>query len=179
MNDCEVLRYDYEIVRGVECCFRDQVECDNCPYKGIENCEAILKGEVATFLESKLETIDYILEQWNNAEKEIKGLKKSNRNWRRKVQRLRAENKLLIDNDVSNKYPICVLVEKGRIYTRTLEDYENLIGDISAEAYKECIKKVKENSKKTEIVCSGALITTNYAISAKSLNKLLKELIGE
>ena len=48
-----------------------------------------------------------------------------------------------------------------------------------AEAYKECIEKVKEKSKKTEIICSGALITTNYAISAKSLNKLLKELVGE
>ena len=44
-----------------------------------------------------------------------------------------------------------------------------------AEAYKECITKVKEKSKKTEIVCSGALITISYAISNKNLDNLLKE----
>lgn len=51
--------------------------------------------------------------------------------------------------------------------------------EVKSEAYKECIEKVKEKSKKTEIVCSGALITTNYAISAKNLNNLLKELVGD
>ena len=44
-----------------------------------------------------------------------------------------------------------------------------LIAEIKAEAYTECIAKVKEKSKKTEIVCSGALVTTDYAISKKTL----------
>lgn len=51
--------------------------------------------------------------------------------------------------------------------------------EIKAEAYKECIEKVKEKSKKSEIVCSGALVTTSYLISAKNLNNLLKELVGD
>ena len=54
-----------------------------------------------------------------------------------------------------------------------------LIAEIKAEAYTECIAKVKEKSQKTEIVCSGALVTTDYAISNKNLDKLLKELVGE
>lgn len=48
-----------------------------------------------------------------------------------------------------------------------------------AAAYKECIEKVKEKSKKSEIVCSGALVTTSYLISAKNLNNLLNELVGD
>lgn len=54
-----------------------------------------------------------------------------------------------------------------------------LTANVKAEAYKECIEKVKEKSKKSEIVCSGALVTTSYLISAKNLNNLLKELVGE
>jgi len=53
------------------------------------------------------------------------------------------------------------------------------LAEIKAEAYKECIEKVKEKSKKSEIVCSGALVATSYLISAKNLNNLLKELVGE
>ena len=83
-------------------------------------------------------------------------------------ERLKTENKLLIDNDVRNKYPNCVLVEKGRIYTRTLEDYDKLIGDIYAEAYKECIEKVK-------------WLWGNYSgyEFKMKLDNLLKELVGE
>lgn len=60
-------------------------------------------------------------------------------------ERLEKENKLLIDNDVSNKYPNCVLVEKGRIYTRTLEDYDKLIGDISTESYTDFAESLKKD----------------------------------
>ena len=51
--------------------------------------------------------------------------------------------------------------------------------NVKAEAYKEFAERLKEKSKKTEIVCSGALITTSYAISSKNLEILLKELVGE
>lgn len=60
-----------------------------------------------------------------------------------------------------------------------LDDAMKMYDTIKAEAYKECIEKVKEKSKKTEIVCSGALVTMSYAISNKNLNNLLKELVGE
>ena len=48
-----------------------------------------------------------------------------------------------------------------------------------AEAYKECIEKVKEHSNKTELVCSGALVRTDYTITDKELDNLLKELVGD
>ena len=80
---------------------------------------------------------------------------------------MKTENKLLIDNDVRNKYPNCVLVEKGRIYTKTLEDYDNLIGDISAEAYKECIERVKAENRK------------HLCLWDEQLDGIFKELVGE
>lgn len=86
-------------------------------------------------------------------------------------ERLKTENKLLIDNDVSNKYPNCVLVKKGRIYTKTLEDYDNLIGDISAEAYKEFARKLE-----SRIMWSPK---NHISITAKDVRNLLKELVGE
>ena len=60
-----------------------------------------------------------------------------------------------------------------------LDDLCKMHNIIKSEAYKECIEKVKEKSKKTEVVCSGALVTMSYAISNKNLDNLLKELVGE
>ena len=47
------------------------------------------------------------------------------------------------------------------------------------EAYKECIQKIKVKSKKEHLVCSGASLRTDYTITDKELNNLLKELVGE
>ena len=91
-------------------------------------------------------------------------------------ERLKAENKLLIDNDVSNKYPNCVLVEKGRIYTRTLEDYDKLIGDISAEAYKEFAERLKTEYAKG---MSWFKKKESYYVDVSDIDNLLKELVGE
>lgn len=44
-----------------------------------------------------------------------------------------------------------------------------------AEAYKECIERVKENSNKMELVCSGALVRTDYTITKETLDNLLNE----
>ena len=48
--------------------------------------------------------------------------------------------------------------------------------EIKAEAYKECIEKVKEKSRKTEVVYVDEIISIRYAISNKNLNIILKEL---
>lgn len=50
---------------------------------------------------------------------------------------------------------------------------------IKAEAYKECIQKIKVKSKKEHLVCSGASLRTDYTITDKELNNLLKELVGD
>jgi uncharacterized protein YutD len=59
-------------------------------------------------------------------------------------------------------------VEKGRIYTKTLEDYDNLIGDISIEACKEFWDKLKKHSTMDKRI-----------VSVASGDVLLKELVGD
>ena len=81
------------------------------------------------------------------------------------INRLQAENELLQAK--------CEGVQEANAILREYNE------TAKAEAYKECIEKVKESSRKTEIVCSGALIKTNYSISAKKLDNLLKELVGD
>ena len=73
--------------------------------------------------------------------------------------------------------------EQLRDYNENLQTantaLSNEILEAKAEAYKECIEKVKEHSNKTELVCSGALVRTDYTITKESLDNLLKELVGD
>ena len=60
------------------------------------------------------------------------------------VERLKRELDLVIENSISARYPHCVLCGNGAILTKSLEEYDELIADISAEAYKEFAEKAKE-----------------------------------
>lgn len=51
--------------------------------------------------------------------------------------------------------------------------------EIKAEAYKEFAERLKGNSNKRDFVCSGALVKTDYTITEKELNNLLKEMVGD
>lgn len=53
------------------------------------------------------------------------------------------------------------------------------IKTIKAEAYKECIEKVKERSCKLNLCHNEVVVKTDYQISGESLDNLLKELVGE
>lgn len=55
-------------------------------------------------------------------------------------------------------------------------DIGKLYSEIKAETYKECIEKVKEKAKATEVVYSGAFVRTDYTISNKDFDNLLKEM---
>ena len=78
--------------------------------------------------------------------------------------------------DLINRQKLEIERLKNQIFCigNECDAYKDILETAVTEAYKECIEKVKEKSKKTEIVCSGALITTNYTISAKNLDNLLK-----
>ena len=125
---------------------------------GCQNCDLIGKGCCSTCVNSLIKSF---IELFNRLQAEN--------------ERLKTENKLLIENDVSNKYPNCVLVEKGRIYTKTLEDYDNLIGDISAEAYKEFAEKLE--AEYTDFDAENEVILPENL--NKAISDLLKELVGE
>ena len=60
------------------------------------------------------------------------------------IERLQAENKLLLEKSLSTKFPLCVLYDNGAILTTSLSEYDKLIEDISTKAIKNFAKKVKE-----------------------------------
>ena len=88
------------------------------------------------------------------------------------INRLQAENERLKEDNETLKSCIAksfVVKAEG----------ENPLSYLKAEAYKECIEKVKERSSKMELVCSGALVRTDYTITKENLDNLLKEKVGE
>ena len=86
------------------------------------------------------------------------------------INRLQAENeRLFADNQ---KY-LSVMLWGNKKHKK------DCIKQIKAEAYKECIEKVKENSNKMDLVCSGALVKRDYTITEETLDNLSKELVGD
>ena len=69
------------------------------------------------------------------------------------INRQKAEIERLRDALIDNEYANCVAVKNGLIYTHTLDDYDNLIGDISAEAIKECLQEVVKRTKSYSCAC--------------------------
>lgn len=51
--------------------------------------------------------------------------------------------------------------------------------DIKSEVIKNFAEKLKEKSGKVEMVCSGALVQRDYTISEKTLDNLVKEMVGD
>ena len=64
---------DNEIVKALETCLKN--ECDKCFLKDNETCQ--------------IDLMKLLFDLINRQKEEIERLEKSNRNWRRKVQRLR------------------------------------------------------------------------------------------
>ena len=151
---------DREIIKALECCSTKGANCKDCPaFVKVDrsNCKKVLLGAI--------DIINRLQAEKQNLEVELKAMRGA-------ANAYKAENERLEKN---------IETETNHI-TRLENQIERLlqrIKTIKAEAYKECIEKVKEKSKKSEIVCSGALVTTSYLISAKNLNNLLKELVGE
>lgn len=97
---------DAEIKKALECCMKLTPDCDDCPYWGVRdfgNCFDFA-GQDALDLINRLQNdviekeqeYEDMLYQRNSVERHLEiakaeneRLKKSNRNWRRKVQRLR------------------------------------------------------------------------------------------
>lgn len=126
MTDNELKKWNKDaedrIIKALECCADEgNIDaCDDCP------CQ---KGKC-------ISTTPYVLDLINRQKAEI--------------ERLQSENKLLVENNISTKYPCHVLTSLGVISTKTLDDYDNLIGDISAEAVKEFAERLQNRCAKQD-----------------------------
>ena len=59
------------------------------------------------------------------------------------VDRLETEVRLLTENSISAKYPCCVSTSKGLILTKSLEEYDKLLADISSEVAREIFEEIE------------------------------------
>ena len=84
------------------------------------------------------------------------------------INRQKAEIAALKHEIPDRKYGCCVSVKNGLIYTHTLDDYDWLIGDISADGIKEFADRLKDTFDQY-----GAAYDY-YAI----IDKLVKEMAG-
>ena len=57
--------------------------------------------------------------------------------------------------------------------------FETAKETIKAEAYKECIEKLKDKFDKTELFCCGDLVRTEYTITNEEFDNIYNELVGE
>ena len=53
------------------------------------------------------------------------------------------------------------------------------IKHLKAEAIKEFAERLKDKSSKISLVCSGALVKTDYTIAGTDLDNLVKEMVGD
>ena len=172
---------DSEIVKAIEFCLADKVvHCEDCPFytQCFFNDESLFKPALDLInrlqaenkdLFYKLEGVMHSVDKWLDGDElkqdEVNRAITMREKTLKIVEDLQAENERL-----RNAYQQCA-------YEREvfLGEHE----EIKAEAYKEFADRLKEKAKKTEIVCSGALITMGYSISHKELEILLKEMVGD
>lgn len=141
---------DDDVIKALECC-NTPGSCEKCPYYDEdadvyeEACKYFLFKDVFSLVQRQKAEIESSQAVLADMSESLRLAAEANKDMQAEIERLKSENKVLIENDVRNKYPNCVSVEKGRIYTRTLEDYDELIGDISAEAYKVFAERLKSD----------------------------------
>lgn len=149
---------DKEIIKALECCSND--ECSKCPFQdGVCSEKDVMKN-----------SLDLI----NRQEAKIERLK----------EKSREDDKLLNDRV---QEAVNAVSEANQKYVDSLEkrieDYKHLdvilhtaidklAKDLKAEAYKECIEKVKETLPKDDFLRSTKYIS-------KQLDNLLNELVGD
>jgi hypothetical protein len=149
---------------------------DNEIVKALEDAEYRRDGITLRGFYLDHEIIKQVIDLINRQKAEIERLKKSNRNWRRKVQRLRADN-----NEKIYKLE-CLLCysTSGKLskHTYPLDTMERYVNDTIQEYCEEAEKEAKSEAYKefAERLCEGRVSNDNTVILAKCL---LKELVGD
>ena len=178
---------DNEIIKALECC-SDEMGCKKgCPCfdpkSKSSHCAAVgdnglekLALDLINRLQEKDETRHKVFE---TKCEELEIVKAENERLKVKCENTQiGYNFLKADFEESKADKI--IAERKEKDARDL--FKSTVGQLKqakAEAYKECIEKVKEHSNKAELVCSGALVRTEYTITKEKLDNLLNELVGE
>lgn len=114
----------------------------------------------------------------------IKGLEMNNRdleelvvsdnreisNLEAEIERLQKKVNLLMKYSMFAKYPHCVLCDNGVILTKSFEQYNNLVADISSKAIKNFAEKFEK-----KFYCLGGI----YHVHAEIFDDLVKEVRGD
>ena len=162
-----------EIVKLLECCKKSQ--CSNCEYS--KKCDGYTQVNYALDLITRQKTENENLKVENQSLRSAaNSLKMHYEEAQAEVERLKRELDLVIENSISARYPHCVLCGNGAILTKSLEEYDELIADISAEAYKEFAEKVKEFMHNKFKALDG--YEFEY-ITESDIYNLVKEMVGD
>ena len=167
---------DNEIIKGLEICggYGNYPDCEDCPYYDNRNCrygKSLIKDALDLINRQKAEIENY---SHNN-----RTMTNSIYEMQKIIESQKAEIERLKDVLTDNEYANCVAVKNGLIYTYTLDDYDRLIGDISAEAIKEFAERLKEKANKSTWISGGELLAKDYTISSEILDNLVKEMVGD
>ena len=148
---------DKEVVKALECCLkREKGSCNDA--------ECPLFYKTVTYTECRKMLLKATLDLINRLQAEN--------------ERLKRELNLVCENSISAKLPHCVLCGNNvAVLTKDLKGYDEFIADISAEAYKQCIEKVKEYYKNK--LQNYQFNYDDYCKLCEELNNLLKELVGD
>lgn len=146
----------------------NRLQADNAELKNINES---LRGSVDFFkaydvlsLKAEIENYKQIAENQQSVsmdkEVEIKRLKAE-------VERLQKENQLLLDKHPSNTHRNCVIIDNGIIYTKTLNDYDKFLTDVSSEAVKEVA-----NILESRLEGKTAVFRYGYAVAIAEIKEM-------
>lgn len=108
---------------------------------------------------------------------ELEAMRTAANSYKMHYENAKAEVKALTENNITAKYPNCVLGSYYAILTKSLEDYDKLIADISAETKAEVAREIFEDISKASVDWGCYCLTLSKgAFLAEDVNRTLNEL---
>ena len=183
---------DNEIIKALECCsWKDEKHCEICPYDKKETntyCSVDLAKDALHLINRQKANNKEIWEERNRIHESLKETETELEEYRKAYVDGQAEIERLqqkIEN-LNKAYPCTVKMnDYCLIYARSLDDYDNLIGEISSEGIKEFAERFKKKSttvasaKTNPFATMGYELGLEYRISKWELDNLVKEMVGD